>query len=62
MIPGMVEILVVIAIVAVVFGPGKLPDVMQAIGKGVNDFNDGVKEARKPLAPSTEDEKDRSEA
>jgi len=62
MIPGMVEILVVIAIVAVVFGPGKLPDVMQAIGKGVKDFNDGVKEARKPLAPSTEDEKDRSEA
>ena len=43
--PGPMEIAVVLVIVLVVFGPGKLPDVFKALGNGLRQF----KEASNPL-------------
>ena len=36
------ELLIVLAIVLIVFGAGKLPKVMAQMGKGVKAFKDGV--------------------
>lgn len=35
---GMPEMIMVLVIALVVFGPGKLPEVGKAIGKGINEF------------------------
>lgn len=35
------EILVVLIIILIVFGPGKLPQVFGALGKGVKEFKKG---------------------
>ncbi len=41
---GIGELLVVLVIVLVVFGAGRLPEVMGSLGKGVQQFKRGLKE------------------
>ncbi len=41
---GIGELVVVLVIVLVVFGPGRLPETMGSIGKGVQAFKKGLKE------------------
>ena len=41
---GIGELLVVLVIVLVVFGAGRLPEVMGSIGKGVQAFKKGLRE------------------
>jgi sec-independent protein translocase protein TatA len=45
---GFSELLIVLVIVFVLFGAGKLPKVMGDIGKGMKSFRDGMKESEKP--------------
>ena len=40
--PGMGEMLVILAIVLIFFGVGNLPDVLGQMGKGVKAFKDGM--------------------
>ena len=41
---GMGELLVVLVIILVVFGAGRLPEVMGSLGKGVQAFKKGIRE------------------
>ena len=41
---GVTELLVVLVIVLIFFGAGKLPDVMGSLGKGIQQFKRGLKE------------------
>ncbi len=41
---GFPELLIILVIVFLVFGAGKLPEVMGQLGKGVNAFKDGAAE------------------
>ncbi len=41
---GMGELLVILVIVLVVFGAGRLPEVMGSLGKGIQSFKKGLKE------------------
>jgi sec-independent protein translocase protein TatA len=41
---GIGELLIVLVIVLVVFGAGRLPEVMGSMGKGVQAFRRGLKE------------------
>jgi sec-independent protein translocase protein TatA len=41
---GMGELLVVLVIVLVVFGAGRLPEVMGSLGRGVHAFKRGLRE------------------
>jgi sec-independent protein translocase protein TatA len=41
---GLGELIVVLVIVLVVFGAGRLPEVMGALGKGVQQFKRGLNE------------------
>ena len=49
---GMPEVMMILVIALVVFGPGKLPEVGKAIGKGINEFRNAtslaVKDDTKP--------------
>ncbi len=40
---GFKEILIILIVVLVVFGAGKLPRVMGDLGKGLRSFKDGLK-------------------
>lgn len=40
---GITEILVLVLIVLLLFGAGKLPKLMKDMGKGVRSFREGVK-------------------
>lgn len=42
---GLPELLIIFAIILLVFGAGKLPQVMGQLGKGVNAFKEGASEA-----------------
>ena len=54
---GMSELVLILVIALVVFGPGKLPEVGKALGKGIQEFkrattSDGKEEPIKVEAPS----------
>ncbi len=42
--PGVPELLVILAIVIIFFGVGKLPEVGSALGKGIRNFRGAIKE------------------
>jgi sec-independent protein translocase protein TatA len=49
---GLPELVIILVIVLVLFGAGKLPKVMAQLGKGTKAFKDGVKgEASDEAAP-----------
>lgn len=41
---GTQELLIILALVLVIFGAGKLPQLGGALGKGIRNFKEGVKE------------------
>jgi sec-independent protein translocase protein TatA len=54
---GMGELLVILVIVLLVFGAGRLPEVMGSLGKGIQSFKKGMREPPEidvtPDKPST---------
>lgn len=49
---GAFELVLILAIVMIVFGAGKLPGVMKDLGKGVKAFRDGMTDENKSDAHS----------
>ena len=49
---GMPELMIIVLLVLIVFGAGKLPDVLKSMGKGVRAFKDEVN-AKDDQAQST---------
>lgn len=53
---GVPELLLLLVIGLIVFGPGKLPEIGKALGKSMNEFKQAVNveaaEIKKPVAPS----------
>ena len=41
---SMPELILILVIALVVFGPGKLPEVGKAIGRGINEFKGAISE------------------
>jgi len=41
---GVTEIILILAIVLLLFGGKKIPELMRGIGKGVKNFKDGMKD------------------
>ncbi|HSR74236.1 MAG TPA: twin-arginine translocase TatA/TatE family subunit [Sulfurovum sp.] len=42
--PSMPELLIVLAIVVLLFGAKKIPDLAKGVGKGIKDFKKAIKE------------------
>jgi sec-independent protein translocase protein TatA len=45
---GTTELIIILVIVLVIFGAGKLPKVMKDVGKGVKSFKEAMGEEDKP--------------
>jgi sec-independent protein translocase protein TatA len=41
---GTTELIIILVLVMIIFGAGKLPQVGGALGKGLRNFKDGVKD------------------
>ncbi|OPX99931.1 MAG: Sec-independent protein translocase protein TatA [Syntrophorhabdus sp. PtaB.Bin047] len=41
---GVPEIIIILVIVILIFGAGKLPSIMSSLGKGIKDFKKEVKD------------------
>jgi sec-independent protein translocase protein TatA len=52
---GMWELLIILVIVLVIFGAGKLPEIGSGLGKGITNFRQATKEA-KEIDVTEEDE------
>lgn len=51
---GAPELIIILVIIILIFGVGKLPEVGQALGKGIREFRgaaDGVEDEQPPAAP-----------
>jgi len=60
---GPTELIIILVIVVIIFGVGKLPDIGGALGKGVREFKDATEEleaAKEDIKSITKtDEKDK---
>ncbi|MBQ9296696.1 MAG: twin-arginine translocase TatA/TatE family subunit [Paludibacteraceae bacterium] len=53
---GTTEIIVIAAIVLLLFGGKKLPELMRGIGKGIKEFKQGVNDLKKDVTADPESE------
>ena len=49
------ELLIIFFIILIIFGPRKLPEVAEAMGKSIQKFKRASKEAREEIESSVED-------
>ena len=52
---GMPELIVILVIIVIIFGAGKLPEIGSGIGKGIRNFKESIKKDEDPK--SLEDDK-----
>lgn len=51
------HLLLILLIVLILFGPGKLPDLGRGLGKGIREFKDAVRGASSNDAPAANEKK-----
>jgi len=54
---GMPELLVILVIALIMFGPGKLPELGSSIGKAIRDFKKAINEPEKKSDQTTSTDK-----
>ncbi len=56
---GMPELLVILAIILIVFGAGKLPEIGSALGRGIKNFKKATREPNEiDITPGAEKKSD----
>ena len=56
---GMPELIIILVLVLIIFGAGKLPDIGRGLGKGIKNFKSSVSEPdedRKKIDDSSKDD------
>jgi sec-independent protein translocase protein TatA len=55
---GVWELLIILAIVVLLFGVGRLPQLGKGLGEGIANFRDSIKGKDKESKPALEDKKE----
>jgi sec-independent protein translocase protein TatA len=53
---GMQELIIILILALIIFGPGKLPDVGRAVGKSISEFKKASKEITDEVTKETKEE------
>jgi sec-independent protein translocase protein TatA len=56
---GWPEMLLIFGVVLMIFGPQKLPEIAEAMGKSIQKFKSAAKEAKKEIRSGVESEDDK---
>ncbi len=48
---GMPELIIILIIILIIFGAGKLPEIGSGIGKGIKNFKKATKESPEEIPP-----------
>jgi sec-independent protein translocase protein TatA len=59
---GMPELIVILVIIVIIFGAGKLPEIGSGIGKGIRNFKEATKKEEEDAKKIDDDKKDDSAA
>ncbi len=51
---GLPEILIILAIALLIFGPGRLSELGKGLGEGIRNFKSAVKDGEQPSQPPAE--------
>ena len=51
---GIPELIIVLVLALIIFGPGKLPEVGKSIGKSINEFKRASKEIQNDITDTVE--------
>ncbi|MFZ5952470.1 MAG: twin-arginine translocase TatA/TatE family subunit [Candidatus Rifleibacteriota bacterium] len=54
---GFTELIVILVIILILFGPGKLPEIGKALGKGIREFKDAQKEVKNQISSDKDENK-----
>lgn len=54
---GPMELLLILAIALVIFGPGKIADIGKGLGEGIKNFKSAVKDGEQGTTSTTEEKK-----
>jgi len=55
--PSGFELFIIVAIIVLLFGGKKIPELAKGLGKGIKDFKNAVKEDEKPEVMTTNEKK-----
>ena len=58
---GMPELIIILIIILIIFGAGKLPEIGSGIGKGIKNFKKATNEKTDEIAPPEEEEDQKKE-
>jgi sec-independent protein translocase protein TatA len=56
--PGPTELIIVLVVIIILFGPKKLPDLSRAIGKSIGEFKRGRREVEDELKQLNDDDEE----
>lgn len=57
---GMPELIVILVIIVIIFGAGKLPEIGSGIGKGIKNFKDATRQEEKKKIEDEEKDSDKT--
>ncbi len=58
---GSTELIIILVLVLIIFGAGKLPEIGGALGKGIRSFRKGAQGDEIDVTPQDEEKKDEEE-
>lgn len=59
---GMPELIVILVIIVIIFGAGKLPEIGSGIGKGIKNFKEATRKEEDPKKINEEEQKPEDKA
>lgn len=60
---GMPELIIILIIILIIFGAGKLPEIGSGIGKGIKNFKKATHEAQEEIeAPADQEKEDKGKS
>ncbi len=59
--PGITELVLILAVALIIFGPRKLPEIGRSIGKGIREFRSATTEVKKSVSLDVDEDEDEDE-